>query len=605
MNLSPLPIQKFFDNNGRPLTGGLLFTYTAGTSTKVATYSDEAGTPNTNPVVLNFRGEANVWLDQTLTYKFVLSPADDTDPPTRPIWSVDNISAAITFASLTAQIIGQILYPMTSAERNAAVTVVNWFYPSGVVDRYGTNTTPGTTDMTTAIHAAKSVAVQSNGPALTFLPGLYLCTDTAIEITSADARISVQGTPLRSIILNKASANKPTISLLGAQYWDITGLVLIGATSFPNIGIDFAADGIGNRCAFGTMDQIVCQTNGGGIRIRDTNTIAISNYDYWPSGGSSFGGTIDANGQPYGILADGTSAVNSVCLRNINISGVNTIANGGCRLKIDGSASAAPFQDWRLDTIEVEGGTPATERGIWMRNVYNSNLQNVFSENAEVRIDWGSSQNEICIQAGASGTLVLDGSTGGGGCAYTHIHDSVGLSFTADAANVSTLQVNNRWQVAPGDSDASSPKTRIATYTTGGALEADLLNFPWITEAFSAGNYTASSGNWTVASGDEVTREYSITGTKTATVNFYVKTTTVSATPAFLFMALPGSMQSKKEMRIPFLYSEDNGTTTNTGVAYLQASSNQLALAKDLASTAWATTADLTLVSFSATFEIN
>jgi len=94
MNLSPLPIQKFFDNNGRPLVGGLLFTYEAGTSTKIATYIDSSGaTPNTNPVVLNFRGECRLWIDPTLAYKFVLSPADDTDPPTDPIWSVDDITA--------------------------------------------------------------------------------------------------------------------------------------------------------------------------------------------------------------------------------------------------------------------------------------------------------------------------------------------------------------------------------------------------------------------------------------------------------------------------------------------------------------------------------
>lgn len=131
MNLSPLPIQKFFDNNGNPLTGGLLFTYVAGTTTKVATSSDQAGTPNTNPVVLNYRGEANVWLDQTLTYKFVLSPEGDTDPPTRPIWTVDNISAGVTYSSLTASILGQILWPRSVTETSSSVTPTAYNYPYG------------------------------------------------------------------------------------------------------------------------------------------------------------------------------------------------------------------------------------------------------------------------------------------------------------------------------------------------------------------------------------------------------------------------------------------------------------------------------------------
>jgi hypothetical protein len=95
VNLSPLPIQKFFSNNGRPLDGGLLFTYAAGTSVKIATYTDSSGlSSNTNPIVLDFRGECRLWIDPLLAYKFILSPANDTDPPTDPIWTVDNITAA-------------------------------------------------------------------------------------------------------------------------------------------------------------------------------------------------------------------------------------------------------------------------------------------------------------------------------------------------------------------------------------------------------------------------------------------------------------------------------------------------------------------------------
>ncbi len=91
--LSPLPIQHFVDNNGNALSGGQLFTYSAGTTTKIATYTDAGGgTANANPVVLNSRGEANVWLTPATAYKFVLSPSTDTDPPTNPIWTVDNIT---------------------------------------------------------------------------------------------------------------------------------------------------------------------------------------------------------------------------------------------------------------------------------------------------------------------------------------------------------------------------------------------------------------------------------------------------------------------------------------------------------------------------------
>lgn len=90
--LAPVAKAKFFDNNGRPANGYKLFTYAAGTSTKLATYTDDTtGTPNTNPVILNFRGEADIWLPPNTAYKFVFSPPTDSDPPTAAIWTVDDI----------------------------------------------------------------------------------------------------------------------------------------------------------------------------------------------------------------------------------------------------------------------------------------------------------------------------------------------------------------------------------------------------------------------------------------------------------------------------------------------------------------------------------
>lgn len=93
--LTPTPVQHFVDLNGKALVGGKVFTYAAGSETKVATYTDSTGTtPNTNPIILNARGEAQIWLLPNQLYKIVLAPANDTDPPTNPIWTVDNIEVA-------------------------------------------------------------------------------------------------------------------------------------------------------------------------------------------------------------------------------------------------------------------------------------------------------------------------------------------------------------------------------------------------------------------------------------------------------------------------------------------------------------------------------
>lgn len=90
--LSPTPVQRFVDNNGNPLVGGKLFTYIAGTTTKQSTFVDSAGiTPNTNPVILDYRGEARLWIPPNVGFKYVLAPSTDTDPPTNPIWTVDQL----------------------------------------------------------------------------------------------------------------------------------------------------------------------------------------------------------------------------------------------------------------------------------------------------------------------------------------------------------------------------------------------------------------------------------------------------------------------------------------------------------------------------------
>lgn len=89
--LSPTPKQQFFDNNGRPAVGYQLFTYEAGTTTKLSTYVSESGSANANPIVLDYRGECNLWVPPNVAYKYVLAPPSDTDPPTAAIWTVDDV----------------------------------------------------------------------------------------------------------------------------------------------------------------------------------------------------------------------------------------------------------------------------------------------------------------------------------------------------------------------------------------------------------------------------------------------------------------------------------------------------------------------------------
>lgn len=81
---------QFFDNNGTPLSGGLLYTYEAGTSTPLATYTSIAGSiQHSNPIQLDSSGRVpeEIWLISGNSYKFVLNTAQDV-----LIRSYDNIS---------------------------------------------------------------------------------------------------------------------------------------------------------------------------------------------------------------------------------------------------------------------------------------------------------------------------------------------------------------------------------------------------------------------------------------------------------------------------------------------------------------------------------
>ena len=76
VNLSPIGNgQQFFDNTGLPLNGGLIYTYQAGSTTPLASYTDINGTiANSNPIVLDSSGRppSEVWLTYGFNYKFVV-----------------------------------------------------------------------------------------------------------------------------------------------------------------------------------------------------------------------------------------------------------------------------------------------------------------------------------------------------------------------------------------------------------------------------------------------------------------------------------------------------------------------------------------------------
>lgn len=80
------PLFRADDDNGDPLVSGEVFTCAPGTTTNVTTYSDpNLTTPNTNPITLNSRGEADIYFQGTIKLRL-----EDSD--NNLIWERDNIT---------------------------------------------------------------------------------------------------------------------------------------------------------------------------------------------------------------------------------------------------------------------------------------------------------------------------------------------------------------------------------------------------------------------------------------------------------------------------------------------------------------------------------
>ena len=93
--VTPIPFVKarFFDRCGKPLTGGKVYTYEANTTTPKVTYKDPYGlTPNTNPIILDAAGEADIYLDGT--YRIRITDRNDVlvnDVAKIGSWFSDNL----------------------------------------------------------------------------------------------------------------------------------------------------------------------------------------------------------------------------------------------------------------------------------------------------------------------------------------------------------------------------------------------------------------------------------------------------------------------------------------------------------------------------------
>ncbi len=177
----PAAVVQFLDANGKPLAGGKLYTYAAGTTTPQLTYTNAgAGTPNANPVVLDSSGRAQIWIGPN-AYKFVLQDANSIVQ-----WTEDNlVDTTLNFVNYvkTAGTSTLITYLPPGTGAVQTTVAMKLAQTLNVID-FGAAcndsiATPGTND-TAAIQAAlnNTAALNANGISRVLLPA-GMCRVTA------------------------------------------------------------------------------------------------------------------------------------------------------------------------------------------------------------------------------------------------------------------------------------------------------------------------------------------------------------------------------------------------------------------------------------------
>ena len=268
------PIFKAFDNNGDPLVGGKLYTYAAGTSTPKATYEDYGLlTANTNPVVLDSRGEATVFMSGS--YKFILKDSADVT-----IWTIDYINEAPTISDWTA-------------ETNAVLYVdSNTFTVEG--DQTATYTVDRAVKLTQTAAAAGNVSASSySGVTGKTTVDLYTSVvDGGLTAVSygqdpdADALDGQSATGANTVVRRDASgdftANEINADLKGTA--DLTGMD--GELKNGSFEVNNDGDTVPDGWTFSTL------TGGSGAIVTTPNAHGLNAFSMVHPGGSGNGGGI-------------------------------------------------------------------------------------------------------------------------------------------------------------------------------------------------------------------------------------------------------------------------------------------------------------------------
>jgi len=335
-SLSPIGNEQQVTQNGAPLSGGLLYTYLAGSSTPAATYTDSSGaTPQSNPIVLNVLGRPTspIWLADGTAYKLVL-----TDSAGVTQWTIDNVT-------------GVAVPTPAQSEWETLATTPTYINATQF-------TVPG--DQTTALHLGRRVRLPCTGGVrygVITVSAFTTLTTVTVELDSGSLDSGLSGVSVG--ILSAANSSMPWIKS------NSTGLTALGKFT-----LDADAAAALEAVTLQQMQAAVAAVVRGGKR----QTVASGPVD--SSGLPSFGGstgstTVTASGTLIVTAANGwntSGALDRVgSITNPSWTGLSTDGTMYLYLDIAANGTCTPGSTTLAPTYQ-RGGTYSTTNGQFTFN---------------------------------------------------------------------------------------------------------------------------------------------------------------------------------------------------------------------------------------------
>jgi hypothetical protein len=294
---------QFLDNNGKPLSGGKIFTYDAGTTTPQTTFTSRTGlVPNTNPIILDSAGRTpeQIWATEGVLYKYVVKTANDVEIRT---W--DNIGGSVVASDLAQDLAassGSSMVGFLQAGVGAVPTTVQAKLRETVSVKDFGAVGDGVTDDTAAIQAALTESVNKK---LVFpkVASGYLTTDTVTASGSIDIEMQspvlYAGTQDKSAIKvvnpTRATLELQAVSVTQSNWTDAdyVGIEIVTARECSiairrsegfTVGVLSIGDGTFGGTAYNNFFLYRIVNNQTGIRVTCKNTGGFNNENVYIGG---------------------------------------------------------------------------------------------------------------------------------------------------------------------------------------------------------------------------------------------------------------------------------------------------------------------------------